>query len=71
MIVGIKGRLVSSTPVSAVVETCGLFYEVGIPLTTAEKLPAPGAEVMLHTLAVYREDSQTLYGFADTADRDF
>ena len=29
MIVGIKGRLVSSTPVSAVVETCGLFYEVG------------------------------------------
>ncbi len=71
MIVGIKGRLVSSTPVSAVVETCGLFYEVGIPLTTAEKLPAPGAEVMLHTLAVYREDSQSLYGFISAADRDF
>ena len=71
MIVGIKGKLVSSTPVSAVVEAGGLFYEVNVPLTTSERLPASGAEVMLHTLAVYREDSQALYGFISTADRDF
>ncbi len=71
MIVGIKGILVSSTPVSAVVETGGLFYEVSVPLTTSERLPANGSPVMLHTLAVYREDSQALYGFATSADRDF
>ena len=71
MIVGIKGRLVSSTPVSAVVEAGGLFYEVNVPLTTSEKLPPNGGDVMLHTLAVYREDSQSLYGFASAADRDF
>lgn len=71
MIVGIKGRLVSSTPIMAVVEAEGIFYEVNIPVTTAEKLPRRGEEVMLHTLAVYREDSQSLYGFADSADRDF
>ncbi len=71
MIVGIKGRLVSSTPIMAVVEAGGIFYEVNIPVTTAEKLPRRGEEVMLHTLAVYREDSQSLYGFADSADRDF
>ena len=71
MIVGIRGRLVSSTPVSAVVDVGGVFYEVSIPLTTSERLPAAGAEVMLHTLAVYREDSQSLYGFASAADRDF
>lgn len=71
MIVGIKGRLVSSTPVSAVVEAGGLFYEVNVPLTTSEKLPPNGGDVMLYTLAVYREDSQSLYGFASAADRDF
>ena len=71
MIVGIKGRLVSSTPVSAVVEADGLFYEVNVPLTTSEKLPPNGSDVMLYTLAVYREDSQSLYGFASAADRDF
>ncbi len=71
MIVGIRGKLVSSTPVSAVIETGGLFYEVNIPLTTSEKLPSNNSDVMLHTLAVYREDSQALYGFASASDRDF
>ncbi|MBQ6534781.1 MAG: Holliday junction branch migration protein RuvA [Opitutales bacterium] len=71
MIVAIKGRLESSTLFSAVVEAGGLFYEVNIPLTTAERLPHVGGEVLLHTLAVYREDSQALYGFATKSDRDF
>ena len=71
MIVAIKGRLAYSTPILAVVETGGLFYEVNIPVTTAEKLPRGGGEVLLHTLAVYREDSQSLYGFATAAERDF
>ena len=71
MIVGIKGILARSTPLSAVVEAGGLFYELSIPVTTAEKLPKNGSEVFLHTHAVYREDSQTLYGFATAYDRDF
>jgi Holliday junction DNA helicase RuvA len=44
---------------------------VNIPVTTAEKLPALGAIVKLQTLVIYREDSQTLYGFATPAERDF
>lgn len=72
MIVAIRGKLVRSSPVLAIVETPGgLFYEVEIPVTTAERLPKNGSEVMLHTLDVYREDSQTLYGFATSSDRDF
>ena len=71
MIVGIKGKLVSSTPLKAIVETCGIFYEINIPVTTAERLPRKNEEVMLHTLAVYREDSQALYGFTTPEDRDF
>ena len=71
MIVGIKGKLISSTPVSAVIEAGGLLYEVNVPLTTSERLPVSGSDVMLHTLAVYREDSQSLYGFISASDRDF
>lgn len=71
MIVTITGTLVSATPLHAIVETGGLGYELLIPVTTAEKLPAPGAKVLLHTYVAYREDSQTMYGFATAADRDF
>jgi Holliday junction DNA helicase RuvA len=71
MITSIQGLLVSATPLQAVVEVQGLGYEVNIPLTTAEKLPPAGSVVKLHTLAVYRETAQTLYGFATAAERDF
>ena len=71
MITAIRGKLAASMPLSATVDVGGLFYEVNIPLTTAEKLPRAGSEVFLHTVAVYREDSQTLYGFATASDRDF
>ena len=71
MITYIKGLLVEATPLRAVIEVNGLGYEVVIPATTAEKLPNPGTIVKLHTLVVYREDSQTIYGFAAEADRAF
>jgi Holliday junction DNA helicase RuvA len=71
MITSIHGTLVATSPLLAVIETGGLGYDVHIPVTTAEKLPAPGAQVKLHTLAVYREDAQTLYGFATVEERDF
>jgi len=71
MITSIQGTITSATPLHAVIELNGLGYEVNIPVTTAERLPAPGATVKLHTLVIYREDAQTLYGFATPADRDF
>jgi Holliday junction DNA helicase RuvA len=71
MITSVSGILVSATPLSAVIEAGGLGYEVHIPVTTAERLPSPGAATKLHTLAVYREDSATLYGFATEEERDF
>lgn len=71
MITSIQGTLVSATPLRAVVELNGFGYEVNIPVTTAEKLPALESKVKLFTLVIYREDAQTLYGFATTAERDF
>ena len=71
MITSIQGTLTSASPLRAVLELNGFGYEVNIPVTTAEKLPSPGATVLLHTLVIYREDAQTLYGFATPAERDF
>lgn len=71
MITSIQGLLTSATPLHAIIELSGFGYEVNIPVTTAEKLPSPGATVKLHTLVIYREDAQTLYGFATPQERDF
>jgi len=71
MITSIQGVLTSATPLHAIIELNGFGYEVNIPVTTAEKLPQLGSVAKLHTLVVYREDSQTMYGFASTAERDF
>lgn len=71
MITSIQGILASATPLTAVIEINGLAYEANIPVTTAERLPAIGAVVKLHTAVIYREDAQTLYGFASAEDRDF
>ncbi|HEY4990014.1 MAG TPA: OB-fold domain-containing protein, partial [Opitutaceae bacterium] len=60
MITSIQGTLTESALVRAVIEVDGFGYEVNVPVTTAERLPAAGAVVKLHTLVIYREDSQTL-----------
>ncbi|EIP97176.1 Holliday junction DNA helicase, RuvA subunit [Opitutaceae bacterium TAV1] len=71
MITSIQGLLTEATPLRAVIEINGLGYEVNIPVTTAEKLPAVGATVKLQTIVIYREDAQMLYGFASAEERDF
>ena len=71
MIVLIEGILIKATPLSAIISAGGIGYSVSVPITTAEKLPQNGENVRLHTRAVYREDSQALYGFWEETERDF
>ena len=71
MIVSIEGRLEKAGPLSAVISSNGIGYLVTVPITTASKLPQIGATVKLHTRAVYREDTQALYGFSSENERDF
>ena len=71
MITSISGQLVAASPLAATIEVGGFGYEVHIPVTTAERLPSIGQLVKLHTVAVYREDSQTLYGFSTDEERNF
>ena len=45
-------------------------YEVLIPLSSFDKLPAPGAEVRLLTHLAIRDDAHVLYGFMSAAERE-
>ena len=65
-----RGRLVEILPTQVVVEVHGLGYEALIPLSSYDKLPAIGHEVLLLTHLAIREDAHVLYGFMTAAERD-
>ena len=71
MIHHIRGTLTASTPLSVVIETHGIGYFVHCPIPTTEKLPSIGKEVTLLIQPIFREDSQTLYGFYTREEVDF
>ena len=57
-------------PTQVVVEVQGVGYEVLVPLSSYDRLPAPGVEVLLLTHLAIREDAHLLYGFLTSAERD-
>ena len=70
MIAFLEGQLVEAQPTQVVVEVHGVGYEVLIPLSSFDKLPAPGQPVRLLTHLSVREDAHVLYGFATAAERE-
>ena len=70
MITFLHGKLVEALPTLATVEVHGVGYEVLIPLSSFDKLPAPGSEVHILTHLAIREDAHVLYGFMTAAERD-
>jgi Holliday junction DNA helicase RuvA len=70
MITFLDGKLVTALPTQAVVDVGGVGYEVLIPLSSYDKLPATGQEVRILTHLHVREDAQILYGFMTAAERD-
>ncbi|MDR2735497.1 MAG: Holliday junction branch migration protein RuvA [Puniceicoccales bacterium] len=71
MIVSLEGQLEEVSSVACVMNCNGVGYEVNVPLSVVEALPAIGSKVKLFTYPVYREDSQALYGFLDKQERNF
>lgn len=71
MIVTLEGILSEADLFRAVIEANGIGYEVFVPMTTTEKLPALGKKIKLFIHPVYREDTQSLYGFISREERDF
>jgi len=70
MIAFLRGKLMEALPTQVIVDVQGVGYEVLIPLSSYDKLPAPGSEVTLLTHLAIREDAHVLYGFLSPAERD-
>jgi len=54
---------VDQTREGIVVEASGIGYFIRVPMLTAERLPARGDEVKIHTYLHVKEDLIQLYGF--------
>lgn len=70
MITFLAGKLAAALPTQATVDVAGVGYEVLIPLSSYDRLPAIGQTVQVLTHLHVREDAHLLYGFMSAAERD-
>jgi Holliday junction DNA helicase RuvA len=70
MISFLHGKLVEALPTQVIIDVNGVGYDALIPLSSFDKLPAPGQPVKLLTHVAIREDAHVLYGFMTVAERD-
>ncbi|WP_280459179.1 Holliday junction branch migration protein RuvA [Nocardia carnea] len=69
MIASIRGEVAELALDHVVLETAGVGYQLNATPATLAGLTR-GEQARLHTTLIVREDSMTLYGFADTEARD-
>lgn len=69
MIAALRGSVLSVEPTAAVIEAGGVGYAVQATPATLAGLRV-GQEAFVHTSLVVREDSMTLFGFADADERE-
>jgi len=69
MISFLRGKLVAASPTHVIVDCNGVGYEVAIPLSSFDKLPAPGGDVRILTYLHIREEAHQLFGFMTEAER--
>ncbi len=70
MITFLEGKLDAALPTQAVIDVRGIGYEVLIPLSSYDRLPAPGQPIRILAHLHVREDAHVLYGFMSSAERD-
>ena len=71
MITFVQGLVAEKEPTRAVIDVQGIGYELFIPVSTYEKIPAVGSACKLLTYMHVREDIMQLYGFASEEERSF
>jgi Holliday junction DNA helicase RuvA len=69
MIHHLKGKLVEKNPTYVIIECAGVGYFVNISLHTFSKIPE-GELLQLYTHLQVKEDSHTLFGFAEKSERE-
>ncbi|MFE7719793.1 Holliday junction branch migration protein RuvA [Nocardia rhizosphaerihabitans] len=69
MIASVRGEVLEIALDHVVIEAAGVGYRLNVTPATLAGL-SRGAEARLYTAMIVREDSMTLFGFADTEARD-
>lgn len=69
MIAHLQGRLVEKIPTEVIIECNGVGYQVNISLHTFSLLPDT-ENIKLFTFLQVKEDSHTLFGFVEKAERE-
>jgi len=69
MIAYLKGTLAEKHPTRVVMDVGGVGYEVFIPLSSYDGLPAAGEACHILTYDYVREDTRQLFGFMTEAER--
>ena len=69
MITQIQGKLIEKNPTNVVVDCNGVCYEINISMHTFSLLPTSDF-LKIYTHLQVKEDSHTLYGFIEKAERE-
>lgn len=69
MITFLKGQLVEKTPTRCVLDVGGVGYEVLIPLSSYDRLPAVNEDCRILVHDYVREDQHMLFGFMSEPER--
>jgi Holliday junction DNA helicase RuvA len=70
LIASVRGQVLVRRPDHVVVECSGVGYRLAVSATTMRAVPAVGAETLLHTHLVVRDDAMSLIGFASEEERE-
>jgi Holliday junction DNA helicase RuvA len=70
MIASVRGTVLVRRPDHVVVECSGVGYRLAVSANSMRTVPAVGAETLLHTHLILRDDGMNLYGFASEEERE-
>jgi holliday junction DNA helicase RuvA len=70
MIASVRGQVLVRRPDHVVVDCAGVGYRLAVSANSMRTIPAVGADTLLHTHLILRDDGMNLYGFASEEERE-
>jgi Holliday junction DNA helicase RuvA len=71
VIAHLRGKILSKSPNSVILDCNGVGYELAISVATYTDLGAEGTEAKLHVHTHVREDALSLFGFSELPQKFF
>jgi Holliday junction DNA helicase RuvA len=70
LIASVRGHVLVRRADHVVIECTGVGYRLAVSANSMRSVPAVGAETLLHTHLILRDDGMHLYGFASEEERE-